>query len=82
MLSTNMFILLCQFLVQSQYIEDEIELDITTETSLPVKDTSIINESFKTNPDFSLECIMLFVIGLFIANMYIGNKKNERIATT
>ena len=70
-----------QLLVRGQYVDDDVELDFPIEMPEPAQDSYTAPGPSQNKQDFFFEFFMLFLIGLFLLNMFLGNKKNEKIAT-
>ena len=67
-------------LAHGGYIEDDTELDESSDPPESLLD--LLPSAPPQQPQtFYFESIVLFLIVIFLLNMYLGKKKNERIAT-
>ena len=73
--------LIFQNVARSEYIEEDIELEYSTDnTEIPVEVPPVLDLT-PSKPTFYFEGMMIILLVLFFVNLYIGKKKNERIAT-
>ena len=73
--------LVFSMLVQGQNFEDDAELDFPSEPAESLLEQLATPQPLEVNPSLHFEIVMLGLITIFLLNMHLGKRKNERLAT-